>query len=86
MSSDPSQLAVNGGKPVREELLPSRKTFGEEEIQEAKEALESGSLFYAGGSKVYGFLDRARKLFGAEASLPAPQVRQPSMWRWVRLT
>ena len=66
MSSDPSQLAVNGGKPVREELLPSRKTFGEEEIQEVKEALESGSLFYAGGSKVYGFLDRARKLFGAE--------------------
>jgi len=63
--------ALEGGKPVRAEPLPTRKCFGDEELNEIREAIESGGLFYAGGKKVYAFLDEFRKAFGVTGVVPS---------------
>lgn len=65
------KLAIHGGSPVRTDWPAPRKPFGDEEIREVTEALESGNLFYAGGTKVYGFLDKMRRLYGVEAVVPS---------------
>jgi dTDP-4-amino-4,6-dideoxygalactose transaminase len=62
-------LATKGGQPVRKEFLPVRKPFGPEEEKEVIEALRSGTLFVASGTKVYKFLDDFKKLFGANAAV-----------------
>lgn len=58
-------LAIHGGTPVRRDFLPTRRPFDQREEALVLEALRSGSLFVAGGSKVYGFLDALKALFGA---------------------
>jgi dTDP-4-amino-4,6-dideoxygalactose transaminase len=62
-------LAIRGGQPVRSDYLPVRKPFGAEEEKEVVEALRSGTLFVASGTKVYRFLDEFKKLFGANAAV-----------------
>lgn len=62
-------LAIKGGRPVRKEPLPVRRPFGPEEEREVIEALRSGTLFAAGGTKVYKFLDDFKRLFGANAAV-----------------
>lgn len=62
-------LAIKGGQPVRSDYLPVRKPFGPEEEKEVIEALRSGTLFVASGTKVYKFLDEFKKLFGANAAV-----------------
>jgi dTDP-4-amino-4,6-dideoxygalactose transaminase len=71
MGSTTEQLAIRGGSPVRTEPVPQRKPFDEHELRGLTEALESGSLFYAGGTKVYEFLDKYRKLYGVEGVVPS---------------
>ena len=72
MESDTNgQLAMNGGSPVRTDWLEPRRSFGAQELQHVTEALESGNLFYAGGTKVYAFLDKFRELFGVEGVVPS---------------
>jgi dTDP-4-amino-4,6-dideoxygalactose transaminase len=63
--------ALEGGTPVRREPLPTRKPFGPEELKEVQEALASGNLFYASGTKVYGFLEEFRRAFGVQGVVPS---------------
>lgn len=62
-------LAIKGGEPVRKEYLPTRKPFGPEEEREVIEALRSGTLFVASGTKVHKFLEDFKRLFGASAAV-----------------
>jgi len=71
VGSSPDKLAVDGGAPIRRTHLTPRKPFGLEEAREVMEALSSGTLFYAGGKKVYEFLERFRKLFGVQGVVPS---------------
>ena len=63
------KLAVHGGTPVRTAPITARKPFGQEEEEHVLEALRSGSLFVASGTKVYAFLDRCKALFQAKAAV-----------------
>jgi dTDP-4-amino-4,6-dideoxygalactose transaminase len=63
------KLAVHGGTPVRTAPITARKPFGQEEEEHVLEALRSGSLFVASGTKVYAFLDRFKALFQAKAAV-----------------
>lgn len=69
--NEKANLAIHGGTPVRSEPLASRKIFDETELRELSEALESGSLFYASGTKVYEFLRKFRELYGVEGVVPS---------------
>ncbi|MFP4383831.1 MAG: DegT/DnrJ/EryC1/StrS family aminotransferase [Spirochaetia bacterium] len=69
MMSD--KLAIHGGTPVRKEPISQRTPFDEAELKELKEALDSGSLFYAGGTKVYRFLEKFRNLYGVSGAVPS---------------
>ncbi len=64
-------LALHGGTPVRSEPIPQRRPFDDAELREVTEALESGNLFYAGGTKVYDFLDKFRALYGVDGMVPS---------------
>ena len=66
-----SELAINGGTPVRAEPIPQRVPFGETELREVTEALASGQLFAAGGTKVYGFVEKFKALYGAKGVVPS---------------
>lgn len=66
-----SKLAINGGAPVRTEPLPERKSFGPEEEAEVLDALRSQNLFYAGGSKVYAFVNAFKDLYGVHSAVPS---------------
>jgi dTDP-4-amino-4,6-dideoxygalactose transaminase len=48
--SDPPAIA--GGTPAKTVPFGKEKRYGEEELQELREALEQGTLFYAQGTKV----------------------------------
>ncbi|MGQ9881788.1 MAG: DegT/DnrJ/EryC1/StrS family aminotransferase [Armatimonadota bacterium] len=53
--SDPmptDRPAIAGGEPAKRTPLGREKRYGEEELQQLREALEQGSLFYAHGNKV----------------------------------
>ncbi len=71
MAHTEGTLAIHGGTPVRTEPIPQRKPFNEKELRGVTEALESGNLFYAGGTKVYEFLDKYRKLYGVGDVVPS---------------
>lgn len=49
------KLALQGGEPVRNKPFERPNRYGEEELQELKEALEQGTLFYWQGEKVKKF-------------------------------
>jgi dTDP-4-amino-4,6-dideoxygalactose transaminase len=71
MANTENELAIRGGSPVRTEPVPQRKPFDDNELKQVTEALASGSLFYAGGTKVYEFLDKYRKLYGVSNVVPS---------------
>ncbi|MFP4510420.1 MAG: DegT/DnrJ/EryC1/StrS family aminotransferase [Spirochaetaceae bacterium] len=71
MSSSTEKLAINGGTPVRSEPVPQRNPFDKHELTELTQALESGNLFQAGGTKVYDFLDKYRALYGVAHVVPS---------------
>lgn len=64
------RLAIHGGTPVRSGPLEQRNPFGADERTEVLEALDSGNLFYATGTKVYEFLDLVRTTFGVQHVVP----------------
>ena len=59
-----SKLAIDGGTPVRTTPFPGRDPFGEDDEREVLEALRSGNLFFATGTKVHTFEDRFAELYG----------------------
>ncbi len=65
------KLAIHGGTPVRSEPLNKRNPFDKAEEKELIEAVESGNLFYAGGTKVYRFLDKFKKTYGVSSVVPS---------------
>jgi len=48
------KLAIFGGKPLRALPFPQRTPYGEEELREVTEALQSQNLFYTANNKVVG--------------------------------
>lgn len=60
------KLAILGGEKVKTTPYGSGKRFGDEELQQLKEALEQNTLFYWYGNKVKTFLDKFKNMYGAE--------------------
>jgi len=46
------KLALHGGIPVRTAPFPKRQPFGEDDLKEVREALESQDLFFLAGNKI----------------------------------
>lgn len=61
-----SELAINGGTPVRSTPFPERKPFGEEEEQLLLEAVRSQNLFGKSGTFVPRFERAFAELYGAK--------------------
>jgi len=58
------QLAIFGGTPVKSTPFGSGRRFGDEELQQLKEALEQQTLFYWHGKKVKGFCEKLAGMYG----------------------
>ncbi|MDR2686307.1 MAG: DegT/DnrJ/EryC1/StrS family aminotransferase [Oscillospiraceae bacterium] len=58
------QLAVHGGTPVKNTPFGTGMRFGEEELQQLREALEQNTLFYWHGNKVKGFCEKLAGIYG----------------------
>lgn len=69
MSND--HLAIHGGSPVKTTAFGTGRRFGDEEMQELREALEQNTLFYHHGSKVRQFLDKFNQMYGRKYSVAA---------------
>jgi dTDP-4-amino-4,6-dideoxygalactose transaminase len=46
------KLSIDGGAPVRTRPFPKRQPFGEDDLREVREALESQDLFFTSGNKI----------------------------------
>jgi dTDP-4-amino-4,6-dideoxygalactose transaminase len=46
------KLALHGGEPIRIHPFPKRRPFGDDDLKEVREALESQDLFFISGNKV----------------------------------
>jgi perosamine synthetase len=60
------ELAINGGPKVKTTPFGRGKRFGDEELQQLKEALEQNSLFYWGRKKVNAFTAKFAQMYGRE--------------------
>jgi len=60
-----TQLAINGGEPVRKCPLPGGKKVGKEELKELIDVIDSGDMFRYSGTKVKAFEEEFRQLMGA---------------------
>lgn len=47
-----SDLALHGGAPIRSTPFPQRQPYGEDDLREVREALESQDLFCTSGNKI----------------------------------
>lgn len=56
--------AIAGGEPAKRTPFGREKRYGEEELQQLREALEQGSLFYAHGNKVKTLEQRFAQMNG----------------------
>ncbi|MBI5094726.1 MAG: DegT/DnrJ/EryC1/StrS family aminotransferase [Candidatus Hydrogenedentes bacterium] len=62
-----NELAIHGGAPVRTTpMVTTGPRFGEEELQELKEALDQQTLFYWHGAKVKAFRAQFAELYGVK--------------------
>jgi dTDP-4-amino-4,6-dideoxygalactose transaminase len=61
-----SELAINGGRPVRTEAFPERRPFGDREVELAAEAIRSQNLFGPSGTMVAEFERRFADLYGLD--------------------
>jgi dTDP-4-amino-4,6-dideoxygalactose transaminase len=64
MSNLLSDLAINGGTPVRTAPMPTGKRFGDEEKKLLNEAIDSDMLFYVSGTKVKAMQEKFREMYG----------------------
>ncbi len=60
------KLAIFGGEKTKTTPFGTGKRFGDEELQQLKEALEQNTLFYWYGNKVKTFLDKFKTMYGAK--------------------
>jgi len=60
------KLAINGGTPLRRIPFPSRNPYGQEEIHELTEAINSQNLFALSGNKVVGFEKRFAEKYNSQ--------------------
>ena len=61
-----SDLAINGGKPVRTRPLTGGKKVGKEELKELVDVIDSGMLFRWGGTKVEQLEKEFAKFLGVK--------------------
>jgi dTDP-4-amino-4,6-dideoxygalactose transaminase len=64
MSNALSDLAINGGTPVRTAPMPTGKRFGDEEKKLLNEVIDSDMLFYVSGTKVKAMQEKFREMYG----------------------
>ncbi|MFQ6115991.1 MAG: DegT/DnrJ/EryC1/StrS family aminotransferase, partial [bacterium] len=60
------KLAIEGGKPVRTQPFPRRHPFDLQDAAEILDALNSQTLFFPGGKKVYEFQQQFSQLYGVK--------------------
>lgn len=60
------ELAIFGGKKVKDTPFGTGKRFGEEELKQVKEALEQNTLFYWSGNKVKEFCRNFAEMYGVK--------------------
>ncbi|MBV9471270.1 MAG: DegT/DnrJ/EryC1/StrS aminotransferase family protein, partial [Abitibacteriaceae bacterium] len=61
--------AVAGGTPAKTTPYTKEQRYGEAELQQLREALEQGTLFYTGGRKVRDFEAAFANLCGADHAI-----------------
>lgn len=65
-----SDLAIRGGKPLRESPFPGRGgLYGEEDLAELREVIEQGSLFRFDGRKVRQLEEEFARLYGVKHAI-----------------
>ena len=60
------KLALDGGQKVRNRPFEKHNRYGEDELQELKEVLEQGTLFYWQGTKVKKFQSTLAEMLGKQ--------------------
>ena len=60
------KLALHSGSPVRTEPFPKRQPFGEDDLREVREALESQDLFFIPGNKIAALEREFAAKYGAK--------------------
>ncbi|MDI4645033.1 DegT/DnrJ/EryC1/StrS family aminotransferase [Cohnella hashimotonis] len=63
------KLAIDGGTPVKTTPFGTGKRFGEEELEQLREALDQNTLFYHFGGKVRQFLGDFNAMYGVKRSV-----------------
>ncbi len=63
------KLAVHGGHPLREKPFPEREPYGEDDIKEVTEALQSQDLFYLSGNKIAALEKEFAEKYAAKYAL-----------------
>src|SRR5688500_10636595 len=75
--------AIAGGKPAKTKPYAKQPRYGEEEMNELKEAVAQGTLFYAGGKKVKAlekaFAEKHGAKFGIAASSGTAAIHAATM-------
>ena len=66
-----SQLAIFGGEKNKTTPFGTGKRFGDEELQQLKEALEQNTLFYMYGNKVKTMCEKFKTKYGANYCVAA---------------
>jgi len=59
------KLSIDGGAPVRTRPFPKRQPFGEDDLREVREALESQDLFFTSGNKIAALEREFGEKYGA---------------------
>jgi dTDP-4-amino-4,6-dideoxygalactose transaminase len=65
------KLAVHGGTPVRATPFPKRQPFGEDDLREVREALESQDLFFTSGNKIAALEREFAEKYGVRFAVAA---------------
>lgn len=65
------KLALYGGPKTKTTPFGSGKRYGQEELDQLREALEQNTLFYAHGKKTTRFLNKFKKMYGSPCAVAA---------------
>ena len=69
MSNAWEKLAIDGGKPVWNKSPPDGSKFGEEELRELTDVVDSGAMSRFGGTKVGQFEYEFAESYGAKCDI-----------------